>query len=165
MSRKQALLEAGYTPSSAEKPNDVFGREDVKAEIQRRQRIMSEKSSVDAHWVIERLRAIADAKASDLMVLDAEGLPRTDMTRMTPALKVALESYTVAGDRIVIKSADKLRALEMLARHLGLFQDKLQLEGELSLVERLQQGRKRASARNEENVETYNPDDDVDDDA
>ncbi len=144
-SKKQALADAGY--SGHESGHRAFSHPAVKKEIQRRQHIMSTKSGVTADWIIERLKAIADANASDLMVLDEEGMPRTDMTKMTPALRIALESYSTEGQNIKIKNADKLRALEMLARHLGMFNDKLELAGELSLEERLQAGRNRLDGK------------------
>ena len=146
LSQTDALIKAGYEPGYAKNAYQVFGREDVKEEIKRRQHQMSTKAGVDADWIVERLKAIADAMVVDVMVLDDEGLPRVDLTKITPQLKRALQGYRVKKDgTIELKVADQLRALDMLARHLGMYQDKMTIEGELSLVERLTAGRNRAS--------------------
>ncbi len=146
-SKHDALLEAGYaTHSSAFR---LFNHPNVIDEIKRRQHIMSAKAGVTGDWIIHRLMLIADAKLSDLIVEDGDGFSQIDMSRMTPALKTALSGFESDkfGDvtKIKIKTSDKLKALEMLARHLGMFNDKLELAGEISLEERLQAGRKRAS--------------------
>ena len=148
MSKKNSCLEAGYAPSVDS--SDIFGREDVRAEIQRRQRQMSSKAGVDADWIIERLKAIADAQLMDMMVLDEEGIGRISLDKMTPQLRRALTGYEVkANGEIRLKLADTLKALDMLARQLGMYQDKVTVEGELSLIERLQAGRDRAAAGND----------------
>ena len=147
LSKKDALLKAGYGKSH--RTSDIFGREDVQREIGRRQNIMSTKSGVDAEWIIDRLKMIADARYSDILVLDEEGIGSLDLSKMDKKLAYALGEYNVvdAGGhkRMQIKLADKLKALEMLGRHLGLFDDKLKIDGELSLLERLNLGRQQAA--------------------
>ncbi len=149
--KKQAMLDAGYSPSISS--HRVFEAPEVIGEIKRRQHIMSTKAGVTGDWIIHRLMLIADAKLSDLIVEDEDGFSQIDMSRMTPALKTALSGFESDkfGDvtKIKIKTSDKLRALEMLARHLGMFNDKLELAGEISLEERLQAGRKRSSGSDE----------------
>ncbi len=146
MSKRDAMTEAGFMAGC--KVSHVFNREDVKKEIARRQNSMSTKALVDTKWVVERLKSIANADLNDIIVLDEEGIGRYDLSKMTDDLKRALCSYDTSGtngtQRMHIKLSDKLRALEMLSRYLGLFDDKLELKGELSLVERLQKGRERA---------------------
>ncbi len=149
-SKKQAMLDAGY---SDPKSHSAFNSPEVIKEIERRQHIMSAKAGVTGDWIIQRLMLIADAKLSDLIVEDGDGFSQIDMSRMTPALKTALSGFESDkfGDvtKIKIKTSDKLKALEMLARHLGMFNDKLELAGEISLEERLQAGRKRSSGNDE----------------
>ena len=151
MNKTNALKEAGYSDSFIKNQggHSIFKRPDVIKEIERRQNIMSTKAEVDANWVISRLKSIADANLNDILVPDEEGVGKIDLRKLTPDLKRALVGYNVDGlngtRKMTIKLSDKLRALEMLARHLGLFNDRLELEGEMSLVERLQEGRKRSS--------------------
>ena len=155
MSKRDALTEAGYAPFTH--TEYVFEREDVKKEIARRQNSMSTKALVDSKWVVERLKSIADANLDDIIVIDEEGVGRYDLTKMTTDLKRALCGYDTSGEKGVqkmhIKLSDKLRALEMLSRYLGLFDDKIQVAGELTLVERLQKGRERINAETREETD------------
>ena len=48
--------------------------------------------------------------------------------------------------RIRVKLHDKLRALEALGRHLGMFNDSITVKGEVELIEKIQAGRLRAAA-------------------
>lgn len=151
MTKRVAIDKAGFAPST--KTWEIFGREDVKKEIQRRQDIMSTKAGINAEWIIERLMKIADADLSDLLVVHEDGKAHIDMNLLTPQLRVALGDFQSEGYgenvfKMRVKLADKIKALEMLARHLGMFNDKLELQGELSLEQRLQAGRNRASQDN-----------------
>ena len=143
--KKQACIDAGYSDASSHR---VFTNPDVLKEIERRQHIMSTKSGVTADWIIERLKLIAGADLADLLVINDDGTGHPDLNKLTPGLRAALSGFEsdAFGDvtKIKVKLSDKLRALEMLARHLGMFNDKLELAGELSLEDRLNAGRERA---------------------
>jgi hypothetical protein len=129
----------------------LFEREDVKKEIERRQHQMSSKAGVDADWIIAKLKAIASADLADLITLDEYGHGRIDVDKLRGDLRTALNGYKVnRKGEVSVSLSDKLKALDMLARHLGMYQDKTTIEGELTLVERLQQGRLRASGSMEE---------------
>lgn len=143
--KKQAMLDAGYAPSCSS--HDAFKHPAVMKEIQRRQHIMSTKSGVTADWIIERLKLIAGADLADMLVIYEDGTGVPDLNKLTPGLRAALSGLETDkfGDvvKVKVKLSDKLRALEMLARHLGMFNDRLELAGELSLEQRLQAGRQR----------------------
>ncbi len=148
LSRREAVQAAGYAPSA--KTGAVFDNPQVQKEIARRQHQMSSKAGVDADWIVERLKSIANANIVDLYELDEEGIPRIDLNKLTPDLRRALTGYSVKRDgKISVDAADKLKALDMLAKHLGMYQDQVTVQGELTLVERLQQGRHRASAKDD----------------
>ena len=53
-------------------------------------------------------------------------------------------------DKDDVKDADKLRALELLGRNLGMFKDQLEVTMKEDLVERLQRGRERVHKAKEE---------------
>ena len=143
--KTQACIDAGYSDRSSFR---VFTNPEVIKEIKRRQHSMSTKSGVTADWIIERLKLIAGADLADLLIINDDGTGYPDLNKLTPGLKAALSGFESDsfGDvtKIKVKLSDKLRALEMLARHLGMFNDKLELAGELSLEDRLQAGRDRA---------------------
>lgn len=155
--KKRAMLAAGYSKSMSEtRANDVFGDPAVIAEIERRQKIAAHRSDVTLDWIVERLKLIADANLGDILNIYSDGSASFDFTKLTPALKKALNKFSVSerkdgrkGNVIVdnkVGLSDQLKALELLVRHLGLSKEKTAIEhsGEVSLVEQLHKGRSRA---------------------
>jgi phage terminase small subunit len=84
------------------------------------------------------------------------------MALLTPDMRRALGEFTVdeykkgRGENAVpvtkmkIKMADKLRALEMLGKHLGIFTDVVRVDGDADLIERLLAGRRRVGEEESE---------------
>lgn len=155
-SKVQAMLDAGYSPSTSQsKHSTIFGDPKVIAEIERRQKIASTRSGVSLEWIVDRLKSIADANLGDLIDIAPDGSIRMDYEKLTPDLRRALsgvniDEYTEGRGpdkkqvkRIKINLADKLRALELLMRHLGLSKEKIIVGVEDDLVERLQRGKNR----------------------
>lgn len=155
-SKKQSMIKAGYSPNTASTSAiSVFGRDDVVEEIDRRRKQAADKAQVDANWIVGQLKNIASANLGDLLEIDDKGGAKFDMSRMTPELKAALGEFTSEiymegrGDtsipvkKMKIKLADKLRALEMLGKYLGIFQDRVKVEVESDLINRLYAGRAR----------------------
>ena len=171
-SQKQAMLEAGYSESTAStRSNDVFGDPAVQSEISRRQKLAAHRSDVSLDWIVDRLKMIADANLGDMLDIYSDGSAGINFKKLTPQIRKALTKFSVSerkdgrqGNVIVdtkIGLADQLKALELLIRHLGLSKEKqaLELSGEVSLVEQLHAGRSRAGLDggnpiNEEEEET-----------
>lgn len=156
--KKQALLDAGYSESVANTDaHSVFNKPQVRAEIEARQKLAERRSKVDEMWIIQRLAQIADANVGELLVIDGNGTPNIDWDKLSPEMKYAMSGFKVRKymkgrgknakpvTEITPQMADKLRALEMLARYLGMFQDKLKIEGEADLIEALHAGRARVA--------------------
>ena len=107
------------------------------------------KTELKAERVIEELQRIAFANPQDYMRVNADGQPDVDLSRLTRDQAAAISEFTVdttggSGDgerrlvlRTKIKLADKLKAAELLCRHLGAFNDKLQVTGLEGLAERM----------------------------
>jgi len=159
MNKKEAMLEAGYAMTMATtRANDVFGDKAVQAEIQRRQNLASHRSDVTMDWLVQRLKSIAAADLGDMLDVYSDGSAKINLEKLTPDMRVAIskfsaDSYTEGRGknsqevkRVKVDFADKLKAIEMLIRHLGFSKEKasLELSGELTLTEALHAGRQRA---------------------
>lgn len=144
----QAAIRAGYSPDTA----GAIGAENLtKPEIQRAvAKAMAERSrrtGVNAERVVLELAKVAFVNVGN--VIDA-----TDATIKTdadPEDLAAIQSIKVKdmGDMGIereIRMADKLKALELLGRHLGMFNDKIRLDAKLntgkldSILEQLRDG-------------------------
>lgn len=154
--KQEAMTEAGYSEHTARnKTGWYFSRKLVKEEIARRTTIQKARYNVTTQKVIEEYAKIAFASFGDYVVVDEDGYAHIDLSTADEDMLAAIGEYVVEtqlrkeGDEIVrvrrakFKLLDKKGALDSLARHLGLFNDKLKVEGELAIVDRLQEARKR----------------------
>ena len=156
--QEQAMLSGGYAVSTARHaPHDCFSNEGVKAEIARRKAKIAAKHDLTVDWIVKRLMRIASASESltKFKKIDKSGHLYWSFKGATPEdLEVIsglmTESYRDGRGKeahiikkFKINSRDEKGALDSLARIKGLFDDKITVQGELSLVERLQRGRKR----------------------
>lgn len=159
LSKKDAMLDAGYSESTAAtKHSDIFGDPEVQAEIDRRQNIAAARTDITLEWVNNKLKEVAEANLGDMITIHEDGTVDFDYNKMTPAIKQALSNFTTETymegrgpnarevKRIKVGTLDKLRALELLVRFNGLSKEKVVVDLEGDLVERLQRGRQIASA-------------------
>ena len=154
MTKKEAMAEAGYSEKTCTATAHVFGREDVKHEIERRQNEVVEKYDIGQEWVVKRLVRIIDSSTvlSKFVKIDHEGKLYWNFTDATPqelALieELAVETTPLGGHKIKVGPPSRQRAIDSLCRILGLNKDKLDLTGSVSLVERLQRGRGRVKKK------------------
>ena len=138
--KAEACRRAGYAfPSS--QANRVFGRPPVVAEIELRRAELATKFDIGASDVLRELTKLAFFNLFDYGEIDeTTGEFLVDMRYVSRDQMAALGSYEVEthlqgsgeGSKVVkklrIKPPDKLGALDRLARHLGLFNDKMKIE-------------------------------------
>ena len=157
----EAMRAAGYAESYCKsKASAVFKRKDVQDEIARRMAKRAKKYELDEDWVIQRLMRIANADLgailvkledndNDLSVLnEEESYVLAEVITDFDAIKTEDEDGKTEVElvrKLKLKITDKKGALDSLCRRLGLFQDKVSLTADASLVELLQEGRKRTS--------------------
>lgn len=168
VSRRRACTVNGFAASYA---RDVFAREDVKAEVERRRARLVERTAVTEARVIEEMAKLAFANAGDLLEVNEDGTAYLDLNNMTDAHRAAMSEFNVetyeeksagAYDTVPdgnddetlpqlyvpvkksrIKFASKQAALDSLARILGMFKDKVEVSGVASLTDRIAAARKR----------------------
>lgn len=144
----QAAIRAGYSPETAYSiGQENLKKPEIRTRIDRAMAERSRRTGVNAERVVLELAKIAFVNAG--MVIDA-----TDATLKTDAAPedlAAIQSIKVKdmGDMGIereIRMADKLKALELLGRHLGMFNDKIRLDAKLdtgkldSILAQLQDG-------------------------
>lgn len=134
----QAAIRAGYSPETA----TVIGCENlkkpnIKSEIDRALAIRSRRTGVNQDRVIRELAKIAFVDASDVINMDAatvKGDANRDDTSAIASVKV--KTIPMEDGNIVereVKLYDKLKALELLGKHLGMFTDKIDLTAPISI--------------------------------
>lgn len=132
----QAAIRAGYSPESAHSiATENLQKPALRARIDRDIAEQSKRTGVTADRVIRELARVAFANAEDVVDFNSASV-RDDAARDDTAAIASVKVKTIPmpdGDGIEreIKMADKLRALELLGKHLGIYQDKLAIDGKL----------------------------------
>lgn len=115
---------------------------------------MARDLELTADRTIEEIRRLA---LSDIGVLFDEQGRLKPLKDIPPAIRATIASVKVTKtnrivgdgvqeDVVEVKLWDKLRALEMAAKHHGLLVEKMLVTGELTLIERVQRARQRLKA-------------------
>lgn len=161
--KKEALIAAGYSKASAQAHvHNVFSNHAVEAEILRRQSKARAKYELTEEWVIQRLMRIANAPEilAKFKVVGEDGQLTWDFTGATEEELSTIEGFSSdhytegrgKDSRLVkkfkIDKSDVKGALDSLCRRLGLFDDKMTVGLEGSIIERIQAGRNRITKNN-----------------
>lgn len=129
-----AAIKAGYSKKSARHIAAInLTKPLVAAAIKKEMDKRSKRTSIDQDWVIERLRRIADADATDFVDVTTNGVAFKDWqklgTEKTAAISGVSESITQGGGGTqAFKMYDKVKALELLGKHCGMFRQEFNLD-------------------------------------
>ena len=129
----QAAIRAGYSPDTAKSIGcENLTKPDIKAHIAKAMAERSMRTGVNADRVIIELAKIAFVNAMDVIDQKTATVREDASADDTAAIQsVKVKSFGEDGLEREIKMADKLKALELLGKHLGMFQDKLRISGSL----------------------------------
>jgi phage terminase small subunit len=141
----QAAIRAGYSAATAaEIGRQNLGKLEVAEAIAASQTSRAERMEITADHVARAFARVGTSDVRKLFTEDGALKPIHELDDDTAAAISSIEVVTKvlprSGDAPVqieyvhkIRTYDKVTALTQLARHLGMFQDKLAIEGKLSL--------------------------------
>lgn len=149
----QAAIRAGYSAKSAHSiATENMQKPAVRARIDEALAARSKRTGVNADRVVRELARVAFVNPTDVINMDSATL-KADATNDDTAAVASVKVKTIPtadgqGVEREIKMADKLKALELLGRHLGMFTDKVEHSGQIdtgnqalaSILRQLQQG-------------------------
>ena len=129
----QAAIRSGYSPDTAKSMgSENLTKPDIQARIAKAMAERSRRTGVNADRVVMELAKIAFVNASDVIDADTATLKPDATPEDTAAIQsVKVKTFGEDGLEREIKMADKLKALELLGKHLGMFKDKVELSGSL----------------------------------
>lgn len=133
----QAAIRAGYSPNSAA----CIGREnldktDIKNEVEKALAERSKRTGINADRIVTELAKIAFVNPVDVINMkDASLLDNynLDDTAAISSVKVKSNDDGQVIER-EIKTYDKIKALELLGKHIGMFSDKFKVDGVVPIV-------------------------------
>jgi phage terminase small subunit len=118
----QAAVRAGYAPASAHVTSSrILAKRQVRAHVEG---VIAKRFGVTKLSIIEELAAIAFHDIGDYVSWTNDNIRVTPSAELSPWHRKAIASVRQIGPEagpIELKLCDKLRALELLARVLGLF--------------------------------------------
>lgn len=135
----QAAIRAGYSPQTARDIGcENLTKPNIQNAIATAMADRSRRTGINQDRVIQEIAKLAFLNPVDVIDMDEatiKGEANRDDTACIASVKVKV--IPGEGGNIIereVKTYDKLKALELLGKHLGMFTDKLKMEGNLPVV-------------------------------
>lgn len=133
----QAAIRAGYKEKYALVHGYEFLKKPaIKEYVNKRIKDREQRTEITQDRVINELAKIAFANTTDYVEVEDKGqykMVNTKPTKdLTPDQVAAIASIKQGANGIEIKLHDKVRALEDIGRHLGMFKDKIEVSGNIN---------------------------------
>lgn len=135
----QAAIRAGYSPDSAGSTGfELLKKPEIRARIDQAMAERSKRTGINADRVLRELGRIAFLNPKDVIDLDTAKVLDTateDDLAVIAGVKVK-QTQTELGTSVEreVKMADKLKALELCGRHLGMFKDNPEANAPVTVV-------------------------------
>lgn len=147
----QAAIRAGYASGSARVTGArLLANANIMSLVRSKRDSREERTEITADRVLEGLAAVAFGDLRTLFSDTGALISPSDLPDAAAKMLAGIEVSTVnRGEGDVehvakVKTNDRLKALELLGKHLGMFTDKLEVTGSVELVDRMAEARKRA---------------------
>ena len=130
----QAAIRAGYSPKTAgAQAFKLLKIAEIQQAIQDAMKALEKRTEITQDMVLRELARVAFGNKRNLMrwgpggvtLLDSEEIGEADAAMVSEVS----ETTSATGGSIKLKTHDKVKALELLGKHLGMFSDKLELTG------------------------------------
>jgi phage terminase small subunit len=101
----------------------------VEAYINKRQNDIQNKTSITQERVIKELATIAFLDTTELVKVKGRRVMLTNTEDLTEGQRRAIASIKKGKNGVELSTYDKIKALELIGRHLGMFKDKVEVSG------------------------------------
>ena len=135
----QAAIRAGYSPKTAnEQGARLLANVSVQTQISKAEAERSRRTGINQDRVIRELAKVAFLNPVDVIDMDSatiQGKAHRDDTACIASVKVkTIPTDDGAITEREVKTYDKLKALELLGKHLGMFTDRVKVDGGVPVV-------------------------------
>lgn len=130
----QAAIRAGYaTKRASEQGHQLLQKTTVSEVIKKALAERSRRTGINQDRVVQELAKIALVKITDVVNDDCEILPDADEADLAAIESVKVRTVPTKSGEIgverAVKLSSKLKALELLGKHLGMFTEKVEVSG------------------------------------
>jgi phage terminase small subunit len=151
-----AAARAGYSKTNTYKQGSrLLAHKGVAEAVRRSMEERSTRTQISQDRVLQEIARLAFSNMLDYVEPGEDGLVAVEPTRLdrgqaAALTEISVEKFASGSDkRVRIKLADKKGYLELLARHLGIFSEKIGIEN-IDLAIAIVEARKRAGINNPE---------------
>lgn len=135
----QAAIRSGYSVKTAnEQGARLLANVSISTAIARLMAERSKRTGINAERIIQELAKIAFLNPTDVINMD-EATVKGEANRDDTAAIASVKVKTIPGEdgditEREVRTYDKVKALELLGKHLGMFTDKFKVEGAIPVV-------------------------------
>lgn len=139
--QKAAGLRAGYSPQTVKvQTSCIMARQDVKEEIKRREEERKKRWGIDEDTILQELAKIGFANIQDVSDVIDGSKSLKDIDRDVAAAITEISTESTSGGKVDtrkarVKLADKRAALVDIGKHIGMFKNKIEVTGTLTLAQ------------------------------
>ncbi|MEM1182176.1 MAG: terminase small subunit [Acidobacteriota bacterium] len=141
----QAAIRAGYSEKTAgSMAHENLKKPEIQAALAERIADRRERTEIDQDAIVRRLLTQSTLDVGELVswgLKSVDGKPKP-WVKVVPTEDIpkeyreAIETVEIGqGGSLKVKLGSKLKAMELLMRHLGMFRDKLEVSGGLDLID------------------------------
>lgn len=131
MNSAAAARRAGYSTRTARSiSNELMKKTQIRAAVRKALARRAKRLELHADSVLAKLAEIGSLDKTQAFRIRDGRLHLTDTDLLPPGVRACISEVAETPNGIRIKFDDRLRALELLGRHLGLWKDTLELSGD-----------------------------------
>ena len=132
----QAAIRAGYSEKTANRiAAENLSKLDIQQKIEELRNAQSERTEITADRVLQELAAIAFADRTKIAAIQESGeVAFTPTDKLSDDVKKTISGIEHGKYGIKVSTCDKIKALELLGKHIGLFTDNVKLTGEMGVT-------------------------------
>lgn len=132
----QAAIRAGYSANGINKRvTRMMANDGIKSRIEELRNAQSERTEITADRVLQELAAIAFADRTKIAAIQESGeVAFTPTDKLSDDVKKTISGIEHGKYGIKVSTCDKIKALELLGKHIGLFADNVKLTGEMGVT-------------------------------
>ncbi len=145
----KAAERSGYSADSAQEiASQLLARPDIRALIEEAQKARIDRTQLSQDLTVNEIKVIAFSDVADFVLVKENGVIeqrpfselKKEQTRCVKKIKQTVRTAQSSDGTVIHQTAvlelelyDKVKSLELLGRHLGIFNDRLTLDGALPL--------------------------------
>ncbi|HOV68837.1 MAG TPA: terminase small subunit [Clostridia bacterium] len=134
----QAAIRAGYSPKTAnEQASRLLANVSVRARIDAELAERAKRTGINADRVVRELARVAFVNPPDVIDINnatvKKGADENDTAAIASVKVKRISQGDFKSTEREIRFADKLRALELLGKHLGMFTENVRISGDMGV--------------------------------